>query len=338
MQHFVFVYVLITTSLFLMGSCNPKQPKPVDEGNQPVPVEESKAPDFAADSAYIYIEKQVDFGPRVLNTKAHENCGDYLIAQMKSFGAKVIEQKAELRAFNGDKLNARNIIGVFNEKQEYRILLFAHWDSRPFADQDPDPEKHNTPIDGANDGAGGVGVLMEIARQIGMKAPEVGVDIIFFDAEDMGAPQSYEGDAGEETWCLGSQYWAVQPHVKGYMAKFGILLDMVGAKDAFFLKEGFSVQYANRYVEKVWQKAASIGYGKYFINEKGGYITDDHLYVNQLAGIPSIDIIQSDKTTRSGFYEHWHTTNDTMDFIDKETLKAVGQTVMEVIYSEKVKK
>ncbi len=336
MKYIVSIYTLITLGLLFTCSCNPKQPKNLDEDNQPVVIQPSNAPAFNQDSAYLYVDKQVAFGPRVPNTQPHVNCGDYIANELEHFGAKVIEQKAEVKAYNGQKLNMRNIIGVFNENQSDRILLCAHWDTRPYADHDPDKANYNTPILGANDGASGVGVLMEIARQIGLKMPEIGVDIIFFDTEDYGAPEFYEGDAGEDTWCLGSQYWAVRPHVKGYAAKFGILLDMVGAKNAFFPKEGFSVQYANRYVEKVWQKAHSIGYGKYFINERSGYITDDHLYINQLAGIPCIDIIQLDKTSRTGFYENWHTINDTMDFIDKETLKAVGQTLMEVIYSEKV--
>ena len=333
MQHLIQLFIFACASLFFTNSCNSKQPQPAyDDKKQPVPTIVYNAPEFNSDSAYIYIENQVKFGPRVPNTQAHEKCGDYLVSEMKRFGAKVIEQRAELTAYNGEKLNAKNIIAVFNENAKDRILLFAHWDSRPYADQDTNPTNHRTPILGANDGGSGVGVLMEIARQLGMKSPEIGVDIIFFDAEDYGTPYFYDKGEKEDTWCLGSQYWSVQPHEKGYTAKFGILLDMVGAKNAGFLKEGFSVRYANRYVEKVWRKAHEIGYGKYFINEKGGYVTDDHLYVNQLAGIPSINIIQHDKSTQSGFYKHWHTLNDTPEHIDKETLKAVGQTVMEVIY------
>ena len=338
MQHLVNLIVFVCTSLLFTNSCSSNQPKSVSvEGEKPIRTETSNAPDFNSDSAYVYIERQTRFGPRVPNTQAHEECGNYLVSEMKRFGAKVIEQKAELTAYNGNKLNAKNIIAVFNENAETRVLLFAHWDSRPYADQDPNPDNHKTPILGANNGGSGVGVLMEIARQIGMKAPEAGVDIIFFDAEDYGTPHFYSDEYSEkeDTWCLGSQYWARRPHVKDYTAKFGILLDMVGAKDALFLKEGFSVNYAGRYVEKVWRKAHDIGYGKYFVNAKGGYVTDDHLYVNRLIGIPSIDIIQYDAATQSGFYKHWHTLNDTSEHIDKETLKAVGQTVLEVVYDEK---
>ncbi|MCD7971282.1 MAG: M28 family peptidase [Candidatus Azobacteroides sp.] len=322
-------------SFILLISCGFNQ-SGKENGNQAVVSSKtSPAPDFNADSAYYYIEKQTTFGPRVPNTAAHVACSNYLVSELKRFGAHVIEQKAELKAYNGEILHARNIIGSFSVTNKDRILLFAHWDSRPYADHDPDEKNHQVPISGANDGASGVGVLLEIARQVGMKYPEMGMDIILFDAEDYGTPDFYKGDAGEDTWCLGSQYWAVNPHVKGYTARFGILLDMVGAKDAFFMKEGFSREYANRYVEKIWQTARQLGYGKYFINENGGYITDDHLYVNRLANIPSVDIIQMDKNSSSGFYEHWHTVNDTMEYIDKETLKAVGQTILEVIYNEK---
>ena len=323
------------TSLFLSAiffiSCGSGS-SPKTQTNQPDRPAVKNSPDFDADSAYTYVEKQTLFGSRVPNTQAHIQCGDFLVREMERFGAKVIEQKAILKAYNGESLNARNIIGVFNEDKKDRILLFAHWDSRPYADHDPNPDNHKTPVLGANDGASGVGVLMEVARQIGMKEPNIGVDIIFFDAEDYGTPSFYEGNTGEDTWCLGAQYWAVNPHVPGYSAQFGILLDMVGAKNAVFMKEGFSMHYAANYVEKIWKKANELGYGRFFVSENGGYITDDHYYVNRLANIPSVDIIHLEKNSPNGFFEHWHTVNDTMEHIDKETLKAVGQTLLEIVY------
>lgn len=329
-----FFVCIVFSCLLLFTSCNSGPKKNDNSESEKVSNKPSLAPQFDADSAYLYTEKQTLFGPRVPNTQPHILCGDYLVATMKHFGAEVIEQKMTLKAYNGDMLNARNIISVFNPSAKSRILLFAHWDSRPYADHDPNSENHRKPILGANDGASGVGVLMEIARQIGIKAPQIGIDIIFFDAEDYGTPDFYEGEAIDDSWCLGAQYWSVEPHVKGYTAKFGILLDMVGAKNAFFMKEGFSMNFAQRYVEKIWQKARENGYGKYFVNERGGFITDDHLYVNKFAGIPSVDIIHTNKNGAHGFFEHWHTINDTMEHIDRETLKAVGQTVLEVIYNE----
>lgn len=292
------------------------------------------SPTFNADSAYTYVDKQVSFGPRVPNTSAHIACGDYLVSELKRFGADVTEQKVDLKAFDGKVQHARNIIGSYNVSNPNRILLFAHWDSRPFSDQDPDSNKHNDPVLGANDGASGVGALLEIARQLNQKAPNLGVDIIFFDAEDNGAPESANDVPPGDWWCLGSQYWAKNPHVPGYTARFGILFDMVGAPDATFFKEYYSRQYAGGVVEKVWGTARDLGYGRFFPDKNGGGVYDDHIPVNQIRQIPSIDIIQNDPNTPSNFGWYWHTSQDNMDNIDKATLKAVGQTVLEVVYKE----
>ena len=213
-------------------------------------------------------------------------------------------------------------------------MLCAHWDSRPYADQD-DEKYHHTPIDGANDGASGVGVLLEIARQIQLQAPAVGIDIVFFDAEDYGIPDFYKGPYKPDTWCLGSQYWGRIPHISDYKARFGILLDMVGAKGAAFYYEGFSARTANNVMKKIWNTAERLGYGQYFIKQEGGEVTDDHVYVNRFRGIPCVDIIHYDIQGNTGFNPTWHTTDDTIENIDKATLQAVGQTVMEVIYNEK---
>ena len=213
-------------------------------------------------------------------------------------------------------------------------MLCAHWDSRPYADQD-EKSNHQKPIDGANDGASGVGVLLEIARQIQQQAPQVGIDLIFFDSEDYGTPDFYEGTYKPDTWCLGSQYWGRIPHVPDYKARFGILLDMVGGKNATFYYEAFSKQTANNAMKKIWKMADHLGYSNYFIKEDGGQITDDHIYVNQYRQIPCVDIIHYDTQTNTGFNPTWHTLEDNLENIDKATLQAVGQTVMGVIYNEK---
>jgi hypothetical protein len=293
------------------------------------------SPDFNADSAYYFVDKQVAFGTRVPNSTGHAACGDYLATELKRFGAEVTEQKADLKAFDGAILKARNIIGSFSPDNEVRIMLMAHWDTRPFADQDANPANYNKPVPGANDAGSGVGVLLEIARVIQQQEPAVGVDIIFFDAEDYGAPSFADYNGSDNTWCLGSQYWSQHPHIKNYTARFGILLDMVGAPNAVFAKEYFSKSYAGSVVEKVWQTARNLGYGQYFKDKAGGAVTDDHLPVNANRHIPSIDIIQYDEDTGSGFGWYWHTVNDNMSNIGKETLKAVGQTVLEVVYKEK---
>ena len=292
-------------------------------------------PEFSSDSAYTYTQKQVDFGPRVPNTAPHDACAIYLSAELKRLGAEVIEQKANLTAFDGTVLKSVNIIGSFNTKAETRILLFSHWDSRPWADQDPKPENRKKPVMAANDGASGVGVLLEMARLMGKSLPTVGVDILFVDAEDYGAPESFKSQNTEDSWCLGTQYWAKNPHVPGYTARFGILLDMVGGKQATFFKEQASEYYAGSVVNTVWSQAKSLGFGQYFVDQKGGAITDDHIYVNQIIGIPSIDIIQYDPSSKSGFGFYWHTTQDVMANVDKTTLKAVGTTLMHVVYNEK---
>lgn len=329
------LYAAALTFSLLACACGNKTTQGNIQSNQPEAYSKI-SPDFNADSACYFVEKQVSFGPRVPNTQAHIDCGDYLVNELKRYGAAVTEQKANLKAYNGTILKSRNIIGTFDADKKDRVLLFAHWDSRPFADHDPNSENHHTPISGANDGGSGVGVLLEVARIIQTQSPSVGIDIIFFDSEDYG-PHNSESRVtdADKYWCLGSQYWTNNPHVPGYKARFGILLDMVGAPDATFCKEYFSRKYAGGVVEKVWRTGRDLGYGRYFADKNGGAITDDHIPVNQVGGIPSVDIIQYDENTESGFGWYWHTVKDDMNTISKETLKAVGQTVLEVIYKEK---
>lgn len=291
-------------------------------------------PIFNEDSAYAYIKAQVDMGPRIPNTEIHKKCADWLAEKLKSFGAEVFVQKVKLRAFNGTLLNAQNIIGSINTKANARILLCSHWDSRPWADNDADSTKWKTGVDAANDGAGGVGVLIEIARILQKNNPNIGVDILLIDAEDYGPPEFDRGNYPEESWGLGSQYWAKNPHVTNYKARFGILLDMVGVPNAHFARESFSEEYASDILTKVWSAATRAGYGNYFANEQGGAVNDDHLYINKYSQIPTIDIIHFDRSTKSGFYKYWHTSKDNMDGIDKKTLKAVGQTLLTVIFEE----
>ncbi|MDR1524580.1 MAG: M28 family peptidase, partial [Tannerella sp.] len=304
-----FVYLFLGSLLFLC--CSQKN---ATKGNDPAvePVNNTNknrsatVPSFDPDSAYSFVAKQVAFGPRVPNTPAHKACAGYLASELERHGAEVYVQEAVLTAYNGDKLQAKNIIGTFNPDSKKRILLFAHWDSRPYSDQDADEANNRKPLDGADDGASGVGVLLEIARRIGSFKMDTGIDILFFDAEDYGTPE-FVKEYKENTWCLGSQFWAKNPHVPGYKADFGILLDMVGHKDATFYKEAGSMYYAAPVVERVWSTARDLGYGKYFINAKGGSVTDDHLYVISGRNIPCIDIIYLKPDAPHGFGMHWHT-------------------------------
>ncbi|MDZ7900734.1 MAG: M28 family peptidase [Arcicella sp.] len=292
------------------------------------------APDFQADSAYSYVKAQVDFGPRIPNTAAHKACGDYLAAKLKQYGCEVISQTFVATRFDGQKFEARNIIGSINPNVAKRILLTAHWDTRWIADKDPKDPKST--FDGANDGGSGVGVLLELARSIqqATQKPNVGIDIIFFDAEEFGAPEGFTGKEPENSWCQGSQYWAANKHKPNYTAYYGILLDMVGAKGAMFPHEGGSMQYAPMIVRNIWDIASRLGYSTTFIDAEGGGLTDDHVAVNDVAKIQMIDIIELHPNDPKTFGYYHHTKADNMSVIDKNTLKAVGQTVLTAIYQE----
>ncbi|MBL6645624.1 MAG: M28 family peptidase [Flavobacteriales bacterium] len=291
-------------------------------------------PAFSADSAFDYVARQVAFGPRVPNSIGHQQCGDWLIAQLEGHGADVTVQDARVTAFDGTKLDIRNIFGAFNPNVQRRILLYAHWDTRPFADKDS--VRTREPIDGANDGASGVGVLLELARIMGDSLPNIGVDIAFFDAEDYGEPEWLPNrDADYTDWCLGSQYWARRPHVPGYRAKYGILLDMVGAKGAVFNKEGTSMALAPRVVDKVWSTARKLGHGDVFRSRVTPQTIDDNLFVSQLAGIPSANIVHYHlETQMMGYFQYHHTHGDNLSAIDPEVLGKVGEVLTQVVYAE----
>lgn len=321
---FAFAGVIILCAIVLHSCANSKK-------NEQIPVIDEL--DFNTDSVFSFIQNQVNFGPRVPNSKNHIDCGNYLIKELSRFKADVIVQEATVSAYNGERLNIRNIIGRYNVNKKNRILLCAHWDTRPYADWDPDISKQNTPIDGADDGASGVAVLLETARQISLKNTTFGIDIIFFDAEDYGPPRSLQNPPKGNWWCLGSQYWAKHPHVPNYQANFGILLDMVSSSNATFLKEEVSVKYAASVVESIWSQARDLGYSQYFKDALlPNGITDDHLFVNTIANIPCIDIINTDMATDHGFPKHWHTHNDNISAVDINTLAAVGRTVLKIIY------
>ena len=297
-------------------------------------------PKFDRDSALQFVQQQVDFGPRVPNSEAHQACKEWLVSKFKSYGADVIEQDFVAKAYTGTELNSTNIIAQFNKSASKRIVLAAHWDSRHIADSPLSTERKNEPILGADDGGSGVGVLLEVARQISANPTEMGVDIVLFDAEDHGeSKEEYANEQEAEqstlTWALGSQHWARNLHVNGYRPKYGILLDMVGSRNAYFPKEQYSRQFAPQLVEKVWKLAANMGYGSYFANVDGGGVTDDHVFVASYAKIPMIDIINlPPDSDNKGFGSHWHTHQDNMQVIDKRTLRAVGQVVLAVVYRE----
>jgi hypothetical protein len=290
-------------------------------------------PSFSADSAYTFIEKQVSFGPRVPGTTGHANTKAWIIDQLESWNWSVQTQDFQAKTYDGLTWDLSNIIASYNPQATKRILLAAHWDTRRIADKDT--ERIEEPIDGANDGGSGVGVLMEIARVIGSGdlKPDVGIDIILFDGEDDGEPETARvRDNSQVWWCLGSQHWSQNKHTPNYSAYYGILVDLVGAKGARFYREGYSRRYASGILKKVWDHASKLGHSAFFINQDSPEILDDHLFVNEDAQIPMIDIIEF--SPQYGFGHYHHTHQDNMDLIDKKPLQAVGETVLFTVFQE----
>jgi Peptidase family M28 len=285
-------------------------------------------PSFNADSAYAYVAKQVAFGPRIPGTAAQKNCGDWLISKMKEYADTVYVQSTTLTAWNGKQLPCHNIMAVFNPKDKDRILMLAHWDTRPFSDEDPNKANHNKPFDGADDGGSGVGVLLEVARELHLKKPGIGIDLLLVDDED------YGNDTIPHSFCIGTQYWAKHPPISDYTADYGILLDMVGDKNATFLMEGTSKQYAAAPMKMFWDVANQLGYSAFFrYDNTSDAIEDDHTYINTMAHIPTFDVISLHDNPQSPFPYFWHTQQDNMSIISKSTLKAVGQTLLQVAYT-----
>lgn len=292
-------------------------------------------PAFSADSAYAFTQAQCDFGPRAMNTEAHDRCGSWIVNKFRQYGCVVTSLRADLKGYDGTVLKSQNIWARIHPERTERILLCAHWDSRPWADNDPDSANWHKPILAANDAASGVAVMLEIARLLQRDTTlRVGVDFVCFDAEDWGTPQWAESEGGDNSWALGAQYFAANlPY--GFHVRYGILLDMVGGEGARFYKEGMSMQFAPEIVKKVWRAARKAGYGNFFPRQEGGMVTDDHIPLNQTAHIPTIDIIPFyPDCAQSSFGPTWHTLNDNMEHISRNTLKAVGQTMIQVIYTE----
>lgn len=320
--------LLLLVSFSSLVSCSKKKDvQPSAKSDYDVPAA------FSGDSAYSFVKKQVDFGPRVPGSKAHTQCGDWLAGKLKSYGAEVKEQISDVKTYDGKSYKCRNIMASFAPDKKDRVLLLSHWDCRPFSDNDADEANWRKPVDGANDGASGVGVLLEVARQLSVKPASVGVDILFVDVEDYGTPQFEKTEEyNSDTWCIGSRVWATEAAANGYKARFGILLDMVGSPVASFPKEMYSMEYAAGIVDKVWSKARRLGKSDLFLDKRLGGITDDHVQINQIAGIPTVDIIHY---SESGFGHFWHTVEDNMSNVSAQTLQSVGEVVLSVVYDEK---
>ena len=288
-------------------------------------------PAFDADSAYAFVEAQLAFGPRIPGSKGWSRCGDYLAQTMGRWCDTVVVQEFKARLWDGTTVPGRNIIGSLNPKAPKRVLLGAHWDSRMWADHDADDGKHRSPVPGANDGASGVAALMEMARVMSTMPPSVGVDFVFFDVEDQGVPEWAEA-FDENSWCKGSQHWAQNRHVPYYTAVYGVLFDMVGTRNPRFTQEQISRHYAPGLVTKLWKCAAALGHSQVFVDQATDPILDDHLYINQIAGIPTVDIVQNSPSI--SFFEHWHTTTDDLAAVDRESLRLVATVTMTTLYAD----
>jgi hypothetical protein len=288
-------------------------------------------PAFSTDSAYAYAATQLAFGYRTPGSKAWEECAQYLAGQMGRWCDTVMVQPFKATLWDGSTVPGRNIIASLNPQAAKRILLAAHWDSRLWADHDPDEGNKRKPVPGANDGASGVATLMEMARVMSQMPPSVGVDFIFFDVEDQGQPE-WSDRYEDNTWCKGAQHWAQNRHVPAYTAVYGVLFDMVGTDAPRYTKEEVSRYYAPGLTDKMWNVAAALGYGNIFVPQNTDAILDDHLYVNQIAGIPMVDIVQNSGTT--SFFPHWHTTTDNLDNLNAETMHKVATVTMKTIYGD----
>ncbi len=273
-------------------------------------------PAFDGERAYEYLKAQCAFGPRVPGTDAHRKCRDYLIAELKKSADRVVTQDFAFR-----QLPMTNVIGLFNEKAKRQVLLCAHWDCRPYADEEIDPVKRRRPVMGANDGASGVAVLLELASMFKAQQPAVGIVIVLFDGEDYG---DFRRDWGV---FLGSRHFAKR--MKSLCSPaYGILLDMIGDRDLRIYREGVSQQRAPRINDLVFGIARELGHSRQFVDRVEYTVSDDHVAIND-AGVPCIDLIDFD-------YASWHTVDDTPDKCSAASLKVVGETVAEVVYREKL--
>jgi glutaminyl-peptide cyclotransferase len=328
----IFSKIFLASLLASATACGGEQQPAPPSTSVSAPSVNVTVPEFDAEQAYQHIAKQVSFGARVPKTPAHEACLQWIKTTFEGFGAKVEIQTGVMESHLDPRMPIKNIIATYNPEAKKRILLCAHWDTRYMCDQDSGEFKKK-PVLGADDGGSGVGVLLEIGRQL-QKSPlqNLGVDIVLFDVEDQGEPNGGTDVRKIEMWCLGSQYWSKNNN--GYKADFGILLDMVGSRGATFPKEGGSLRYAGIFVDKVWTEAVKLGYSGTFVLGTTKEITDDHVFVNIFAKIPTLDIINLPQNSKSGFGTHWHTHKDDMSIIDKATLKAVGQTVLSVLHKE----
>jgi len=285
---------------------------------------------FVGDSALSYARQQVAFGPRVPGTPQAQRAGDWIVQMMKARADTVIEQRWTHTTADGKKLALRNVLARFRPDLPQRILYLTHWDTRPTADLDPILGNRGDPIPGANDGAAGVGLLIAVGDALKQTPPSVGVDLLFVDGEDYG--KNYEAPYTDVL--LGSQYFAEHLPSADYRPIFGVLWDMIGDADLNILQEGNSLRQAPEVVSRVWQKAAELGYEKYFIPRQGQDVTDDHVpLLNK--GLRVIDVIDLDYGPLGpdgvASPNYHHTMQDTIDKISARSLQIVGDVALSLL-------
>ncbi len=279
---------------------------------------------FQGQRAYQDVETYTQFGPKVSGTDNHKKVADWIVTSLKSSGATVIEHTASATTFTQKKIPIRNLIAQFNPDHKKRILLSAHYDSRDIADEDK--KRKNEPILAANDGGSGVGMLLEFARSVQPQTLPYGLDLIFWDAEDLGRP----GDP--YSYCLGSQAFAKNPKPAGYKAAWGINFDMVGRKGTVFGIEKFSEAYAPDLIKRIWDAAKAVGANSIFGSHRFGPVVDDPVFITKGLGIPMVNLIAMGPDGK--FPPEWHTHDDTMKVISKDVLQALGDTVLHVLKNE----
>jgi glutaminyl-peptide cyclotransferase len=315
-------YLALMITGILYG-CGNEQPKNRTETPASQPKPKIEVPTFDGKSAFNYLTAQTDFGPRNPGSPGHQQCLTYLQFEMQKYADAVNAQPFTLNGYDGEVLNLTNVISSFNLQATKRVLLIAHWDTRPRADNEKDPKKRDKPILGANDAASGVAVFLEMARHFKASPPPIGIDVLFVDGEDYGK----EGDT--EKYLLGARYFA-QHLPQGFNPMFGILLDMIGDKTLEIKKEQYSMEYAPDIVNLVWGTAHELGVLQ-FSEDIQAAVIDDHLPFN-VAEIKTIDLIDFAYPDTSNRY--WHTAEDTPDKCSAESLEAVGKVLMHVIYRQ----
>jgi glutaminyl-peptide cyclotransferase len=279
-------------------------------------------PEFHNTHAFELLVRQTSFGPRNPGSSGHRDCLQFLVSSLKSCSDHVRTQEFAHAGYDGQKLQLTNVIASFKPEATSRILLCAHWDTRPRAERDENPARRNDPIIGANDGASGVAVLLELANIFKSTPPPIGVDLVLFDGEDYGR----EGDT--ERYLLGSRYYA-RSVPADRQPRYGILLDMVGDANLELPKEQNSIRFAPDVVRTVWNTARELGIPQ-FIDQVGDEILDDHIPLNEV-GIKTIDIIDFEYPDAT--HNYWHTHNDTPEHCSAESLGAVGTVLVHVVYS-----